>query len=87
MGSVTTGRLISAAKARSTRDFCCRGHVNDQVIAGDIPQEPPGFQPRARLLAELNRSEGPVSVVHGANGMRGVGKTQLAAAYARDRTR
>jgi hypothetical protein len=66
-------------------DFRRRGPVNDQVIVGDIPQEPPGFQPRARLLAELNRAEGSVSVVHGAKGMRGVGKTQLAAAYARDR--
>ena len=62
-----------------------QGAVNDQVVVGDIPQEPPGFQPRAQLLAELDRAGGPVSVVYGANGMRGVGKTQLAAAYARDR--
>src|SRR5260370_17781562 len=77
--------LISAAKATRTRGFCRRGQVNDQVIVGDIPQEPPGIQPRARLLAELNRSQGSVSVIHGVNGMRGVGKTQLAAACARDR--
>ena len=85
MGLVMTGRLIPAAKATRTHDFRRRGHVNDQVVVGDIPQEPPGFQPRARLLAELNRFERPVSVVHGADGTRGVGKTQLAAAYARDR--
>ena len=50
-------------------------------MVGDIPQVPPAFQPRAGLLAELDRARGPL--IHAVTGIQGAGKTQLAAAYAR----
>jgi len=52
----------------------------DHIVVGAIPQQPPGFQPRADLLALLNRAGPGVSVL---TGRPGVGKTQVAAAFAR----
>ncbi|HUZ39248.1 MAG TPA: hypothetical protein VMV17_23240, partial [Streptosporangiaceae bacterium] len=42
------------------------------VVVGDVPQEPPAFQPRADLLAALRRTGPGVSVVQAVTGLRGV---------------
>jgi hypothetical protein len=60
-----------------------REATSHQVVAGDVPLEPPGYQPRTALLAELDRPHALVPAVHFVTGPPGVGKTTLAAAYAR----
>lgn len=53
------------------------------LIVGDVPQEPLAFQPRQDLVARLDTRRAGTSVIYAMTGMRGVGKTQVAAAYAR----
>ena len=94
-GSFASPAQLGQLVERSLRDLAREGRGaggggRGQVLSvvGDVPQEPAGFQPRADLLAKLDTpapGRGRVSVVHAVTGMRGVGKTQLAAAYARAR--
>ena len=60
-----------------------RGASDERIVVGDVPQQPTDFQARADLLAEVERTDTGVSVLHAPTGTRGTGKTQLAAAYAR----
>lgn len=58
--------------------------LTEQVVVGGIPREPPGFVVRQMIgrLADA-AGHGRVAVVCAVTGLRGVGKTQVAAAYAR----
>jgi len=88
----TLGQLVERSLRELTEEHRRRdggtsqgGQVPAVVVAGEIPREPLGFQARTDLLAALD-APGPgsrVVVVHALTGLRGVGKTHLAAAYAR----
>lgn len=56
-----------------------------RLVVGELPGEPPSFQHRRALseLVEVFAEGGRVAVVCAVTGARGVGKTQIAAAYAR----
>ena len=76
-------RVIHQAAAGSTEPPV-PAMPSDQVVVGEIAGHRTGFQPRPVLLTRLSRRrEGPPAIVLTATW--GVGKTQLAAEYARAR--
>jgi hypothetical protein len=58
--------------------------IDAPVMVGDIPREPPGFQPRTDLLAALDAPgpEGRVVVVHALTGLRGAARETVEIARA-----
>ena len=70
----------------SRGDNAALNQADGQVIVGEIPREPSAFVERQALVSLSEAvGSGQVAVVCAVTGLRGVGKTQLAAAYARDR--
>jgi tetratricopeptide (TPR) repeat protein len=62
-----------------------RTMASDRLAVGNIPAQRPGFQPRPALVAPLTPASEGTPAVQVLIGTPGVGKTQLAAAYARAR--
>src|ERR1700683_1825992 len=54
-----------------------------QVVFGEIPKQPPAFQARESLHRAIGRARS-LAVISTLAGARGIGKSQLAAAYARE---
>ena len=79
--------LISASPDRADVPAAgsAAGQPVTQLVAGDPPGQAVAWQDRSGLVQELVRAAGAerTAVVCALTGQRGVGKTQLAAAYAR----
>ena len=80
-----SGAVVGKELADLRLELAPRLRVGEAAQVADIPREPPGYKPRPDLLAELDHAGPRASVVRAVIGMRGVGKTKLAAAYARAR--
>ena len=77
LGQLVERSLRELAEQRRRHDGeSAHGQGPAVVVAGEIPQEPLGFQPRGDLLAALDAPDPglQVRVVHALTGMRGVGR-------------
>jgi tetratricopeptide (TPR) repeat protein len=79
LGVPVSGDHASVAAPQQTPD----AKRAKQTIYGDIPRRPPAFQPRDDIRHQLLNA-GRVAIISTLTGARGTGKSQLAAAYARD---
>ena len=75
--------VVQRASGRRSQERPAWGATSGPIVVGPIPQRPPGFLLRPALFARLNGACQGSSVVQVVTGTRGVGKSQLAAAYAR----
>ena len=78
-GIIVTGdnaKIVALQQKLSPRD-------SERIIYGDIPRRPPAFQPRDDLRNQLLNA-GQLAIISTLTGTRGIGKSQLAAAYARE---
>ncbi len=84
-GHLRSPRPGAGSEAVATELAATGQAATGQVVVGQIPREPATFLERSALgaLAEATGRQG-VAVVCAVTGLRGVGKTQLAAAFARD---
>jgi len=82
---VTGGQGVQVGDGNVQINLFADASPRGPVVAGSIPQPAPAFQPRPELMTALREAGAGVCVVRAVTGLRGVGKTQLAAAYARDR--
>jgi tetratricopeptide (TPR) repeat protein len=84
--AIENARRLMPVTAAAPPPGPAAGQALPRLVAGEIPREPAGFIERAGLdqLADAARAGRP-AVLHAVTGLRGVGKTQLAATYARRR--
>ena len=77
---LTVGHQLAAEDGSQAQEPPPPEAAGHQIVVGDIPRLPPGFQARPLLIRQLNQPGHSVSVL---TGVHGAGKSQLAAAYAR----
>jgi tetratricopeptide (TPR) repeat protein len=73
---------VEASKGQSQAPGLMQ-RILGQVVFGEIPKRPPAFQERESLHRAIT-SAGNLAVISTLAGARGIGKSQLAAAYARE---
>ncbi|MEU6797729.1 tetratricopeptide repeat protein [Nonomuraea wenchangensis] len=89
------GQVYQSARDQTIHHHYPPAPAPGQIVEGDIPQRPPGFQPRESLLRQLAEllddpaadggeedAGGGAAVICAVAGTPGVGKTMLAASYA-----
>ena len=73
---------VEASKGQAQTPWLMQLPV-EQVVFGEIPKRPPAFQARDSLRRAI-ATAGSLAVISTLSGARGIGKSQLAAAYARE---